>query len=427
MSTNSIPNIGYNPYLYMFPQYPAFGRQQAAVPTSDEDNLNLGSGVANCTTLMTIPNWARPINSFRALKETLKECGTLAASHSAENLTPRQCMEIWNTVYKSKRMQNIIAGGLENGARAGKKARPVLGIFGKSTRTAEESVRVAAEVQTQAEKAVATILENGSNLEGAAKAAAETSERAARAGLDAAIDTGKNHWFSLSKGSKTAAEVSAAGAQAGEKVLADAAKVSSEAAARGATATAAGTGKAATGFLGKTFNWGKEALKKGGYKMMFGLDLAIEGLTNIYPAFRDGGAGEGFKQLGKSAIHALGTSVGWILGEAAGTAAFAIAGKWLGGLAGSFFGPVGTFLGSAVGGFIGKMVGGLIGSWFGGRVAKSVTGKSFTEEQAEKAATANNNSFGMGMPSFGMGFPSFGGMTPNMGNFNPFMPNSLYY
>ena len=427
MVTNNIPNIGFNPYLYTFPQYSAFGQQQqAAVPTSDEDSLNLGSGMVSCTVLMTAPYWGRPINSFRALTETWRDMKAFAELNPElyKNLSGQKLGEIWNTFYKSNRAQNLIAGRrLADGTRAGK---GVSKLFSRAARSAEESVQVAKEVEGFGQKTVDAIMHNGSGIEGAAeKAAAETSERAAKASLDAAIDTGKKHLTSLSKGSKTAAETASAGTAAGEKVVADAAKETVSAGAE--TAAAAGTEKAATGVFGKLTNWGKDALKKGGYKMMFGIDLAMECLTNVYPAFRDGGAGEGFKQLGKSAVHAVGTSVGWILGEAAGTAIFAGIGKWLGGLGGSVFGPVGTFLGSAIGGFIGKMVGGLIGSWFGGRAAKAVTGKSFTEQQAEKAATANNNPFGTGIPSFGMGFPSFGsGFQNNMMNpFNQFMPNGL--
>ena len=102
------------------------------------------------------------------------------------------------------------------------------------------------------------------------------------------------------------------------------------------------------------------------------IEGGIELFTNVVPAFKQGGASSGFKQIGKSAAKVAGSCSGWALG--------ATVGKTAGGFLGSFFGPLGTIIGGAVGGFLGGMIGSSVLSG----IAEKITGKSEIEEIKDK-------------------------------------------
>ena len=110
--------------------------------------------------------------------------------------------------------------------------------------------------------------------------------------------------------------------------------------------------------------------------------MAIEGVlglvTEVIPAFAQGGFDSGMKQLGKTAVKTVATGAGWVGGTAAATA--------LGAAIGSIFPGVGTVIGGAIGTFIG----GMLGSTVANGIASKIVGKSEVEilqdEQFEEAA-----------------------------------------
>lgn len=118
--------------------------------------------------------------------------------------------------------------------------------------------------------------------------------------------------------------------------------------------------------------------------------MAIEGVlglvTEVIPAFAQGGFDSGMKQLGKTAVKTVATGAGWVGGTAAATA--------IGAAIGSIFPGVGTVIGGAIGTFIG----GMLGSTVANGIASKIVGKSEVEilqdEQFEEAATqvAQDNS-----------------------------------
>ena len=111
--------------------------------------------------------------------------------------------------------------------------------------------------------------------------------------------------------------------------------------------------------------------------------MAIEGVlglvTEVIPAFAQGGFDSGMKQLGKTAVKTVATGAGWVGGTAAATA--------IGAAIGSIFPGVGTVIGGAIGTFIG----GMLGSTVANGIADKIVGKSEVEilqdEQFEEAAT----------------------------------------
>lgn len=111
--------------------------------------------------------------------------------------------------------------------------------------------------------------------------------------------------------------------------------------------------------------------------------MAIEGVlglvTEVIPAFAQGGFDSGMKQLGKTAVKTVATGAGWVGGTAAATA--------IGAAIGSIFPGVGTVIGGAIGTFIG----GMLGSTVANGIASKIVGKSEVEilqdEQFEEAAT----------------------------------------
>lgn len=110
--------------------------------------------------------------------------------------------------------------------------------------------------------------------------------------------------------------------------------------------------------------------------------MAIEGViglvTEVIPAFAQGGFDSGMKQLGKTGLKTVATGAGWVGGTAAATA--------LGAAIGSIFPGVGTVIGGAIGTFIGGMLGSTVASG----IADKIVGKSEVEilqdEQFEEAA-----------------------------------------
>lgn len=108
-----------------------------------------------------------------------------------------------------------------------------------------------------------------------------------------------------------------------------------------------------------------------------GFMIAAEGLmstfTEVVPAFQQGGAKSGFKQIAKSGTKVAANAAGWIAGEAIGSAA---------GMA------IGTAIcpgvGTAIGKFVGGFLGGAIACHFAGKAATKLTGKSETELLKEK-------------------------------------------
>ncbi len=125
-----------------------------------------------------------------------------------------------------------------------------------------------------------------------------------------------------------------------------------------------------TSKLAKASNWIKDANKSGGFKAMAIFEAFVEGITEVIPAFCNGGAEEGVKQTAKSTANVAASATGWCVG--------AKAGAWAGAAIGSFICPG---VGTAIGGAIGCIVGGVLGSWGAKKAMKAVTGESFSEKQ----------------------------------------------
>ncbi len=110
-------------------------------------------------------------------------------------------------------------------------------------------------------------------------------------------------------------------------------------------------------------------LKNSGALFMLALSGIIEGVTEVYPTFKELGTEKGLKQLGKSSIKVVGDTVGYIGAAKIGSAI------------GSIISPgVGTALG---------FVAGFIGSYAAGKVTKAITGKSEREIAKEQEAKQN--------------------------------------
>lgn len=192
--------------------------------------------------------------------------------------------------------------------------------------------------------------------------------------------------------------------KAAEKVAKQAAKEGAEAASKGFFGTIKSglskVGSAISGVVSKIpgasklkegLTWlsntkvGKLAKGTGAVGMM-----AIEGVlglvTEVIPAFAQGGFDSGMKQIGKTGLKTVATGAGWVGGTTAATA--------LGAAIGSVFPGVGTVIGGAIGTFIGGMLGSTVASG----IADKIVGKSEVEilqdEQFEEAASqvAQDNS-----------------------------------
>lgn len=133
--------------------------------------------------------------------------------------------------------------------------------------------------------------------------------------------------------------------------------------------------------------WSK--FNKGGAGTMAAFEFGIGCVTDVYPAFKNLGTGSGFKQLGKTAVKAAATGVGWWAGAAIGSKAGAAIGSAIGS-------AVCPGLGTAVGAAIG-FIGGALGSWLCGKLASKIVGPSEMElaqqkeidQMAKNAATGN--------------------------------------
>lgn len=448
--TNGVSQVEYNPYVtpwggtfgsFAMPPIPQ-QMQNFGQDIADRDSLGsaIKGGAMFMIPLQTYPLWRHPIATKEAFKQTWGALSGLSESTIRE-LSGMQAAELWNTPFAAskqahllKKMGDVKKGGevLRSAADSGKIATTLEETLGKNYISAVTSGKTveAAKLKAVMEETAKSSKKNfwhwlpwsntpkAQSLAEVTTKATEAGKKAEQAAIEAkAAAEAASKAAATAEAAKTGAEAAATAAKAGET----AAKAGAEtaAAATGAVAsTAAKTGKG-------IFGWVKDKLITGGAKGMFIFDFAIQAITDIYPAFRDGGTWEGIKQIGRSAVHSLGTTVGWILGEQLGAIGGTAIGKVIGGAIGTFFGgPVGTAagaaLGAAIGGFAGKMVAGLTGSWFGGRVAKSVVGKSFSERKEDAEKMAANNPFGGGIPSFaGANAASPFAAQPSAGAFSP--------
>ncbi len=111
-----------------------------------------------------------------------------------------------------------------------------------------------------------------------------------------------------------------------------------------------------------------KVVKGSGASMVAVLEGVIGLVTEVVPAFMEGGFESGIKQLGKTTLKATGAGLGWAGGSVAGRAVGGAIGTVLGG-------PAGTAIGCLIGGFIGSVAGSVVGAG----VAKKITGKSEVE------------------------------------------------
>jgi len=136
-------------------------------------------------------------------------------------------------------------------------------------------------------------------------------------------------------------------------------------------------GKAVSSGAGKF----SKMFKSTGAGTMVVIDGAIALITDVIPAFSQGGVGEGLKQTAKSGVKVAAGAAGWSVGATAGRTA----GAWIGGAIGSIFPVVGTAIGTAVGTFLGDMIGGAIGMSVAGKITEKVVGKDYTDKVQEEA------------------------------------------
>lgn len=150
-----------------------------------------------------------------------------------------------------------------------------------------------------------------------------------------------------------------------------------------------GTKKAAeflsTNAAGKVISKGaskfSKMFKSTGAGVMMVIDGAMALMTDVIPAFSQGGFKEGVKQTAKSGVKVAAGAAGWAVGATAGKAA----GAAIGGAIGSVVPVLGTALGTAIGTFVGDMVGGMIGSAVAGKVAETVVGEDYTDKVQNEA------------------------------------------
>jgi len=124
-----------------------------------------------------------------------------------------------------------------------------------------------------------------------------------------------------------------------------------------------------------------KAFKGSGAGVMVAIDGTLALVTEVIPAFKNGGFGEGVKQTAKSAAKVGASTVGWLAGSKAGGAL----GSWIGGAIGSVVPVIGTGIGALVGGLVGDLVGGLIGSSIAGKVTEKIVGKNYSAKVQEQA------------------------------------------
>lgn len=140
------------------------------------------------------------------------------------------------------------------------------------------------------------------------------------------------------------------------------------------------------GFLGKLLDKipGYKALRSSGFGQMMGnkgtgagwmavLDGVIETFTQVVPAFQQGGAEAGFKQIAKSGAKVVAGTAGFVAGD--------VAGRAIGAAIGTFICPG---IGTAIGSFLGGFIGGVTGSAVAGKATQAIVGKSEIEKIQEK-------------------------------------------
>ena len=103
------------------------------------------------------------------------------------------------------------------------------------------------------------------------------------------------------------------------------------------------------------------------------IECAVEGFSEVIPAFKQGGLIAGVKQIGKSAVKVAASMSGYMLGEAVGA-------QLLGAAIGAAFGPIGAWVGR----FVGGVVGGTLVSLPSIKLAKAITGKTEREKIQQK-------------------------------------------
>lgn len=140
------------------------------------------------------------------------------------------------------------------------------------------------------------------------------------------------------------------------------------------------------GFIGKILDKipGYKALRSSGFGQMMSnkgtgagwmavIDGAIETFTQVIPAFQQGGAEAGFKQIAKSGAKVVAGTAGFVAGD--------VAGRAIGAAIGTAICPG---IGTAIGSFLGGFIGGVTGSAIAGKATQSLIGKSEVEKIQEK-------------------------------------------
>lgn len=156
--------------------------------------------------------------------------------------------------------------------------------------------------------------------------------------------------------------------------------------------------KKATQFLsttavGKAVSTGASKFSKMFKSTGAGVMMAIDGVmalvTDVIPAFSQGGVKEGVKQTAKSGVKVAAGAAGWAVGATAGKAAGAAIGGAIGGAIGTVFPVIGNVVGATVGTWVGSLVGdfvgGAIGSAVAGKVAEKVVGEDYTDKVQNEA------------------------------------------
>lgn len=132
-----------------------------------------------------------------------------------------------------------------------------------------------------------------------------------------------------------------------------------------------GLKKAGT-FLAQKFPKVSKFFKGSGVGGFFLFNMAISGAMEVIPAFKQGGAKEGFKQLGRSIVRSSGDAVGFA------------AGMKLGSMLGTAICPgAGTVIGGLLGSALGMIIGGAL-STIGSKAVDKTLGEDFSKQQAKR-------------------------------------------
>ena len=145
-----------------------------------------------------------------------------------------------------------------------------------------------------------------------------------------------------------------------------------------------GGGKTVGSLASKGTSWFSKAFKKTGAMFNLVLEGGMALFGQVVPAFKNGGFGEGMKQLGKSTVKVGASTAGFVLGATAGKSI----GATIGGAIGSAVPVIGTAIGAFVGGLVGDIVGGVIGSAITNKVTNKIMGKDYTDKVTDEQVTA---------------------------------------